>query len=218
MIRFTLALPLILGACVPAHDRAADLSLMTGLQADESHSARFAETCLNGASSESWFEHAGNHGWIVANDDWLATNGFAGLRRTVLQIPGGGAHVSETQAVFQKAGSTGAMALSIETSKSRDGGQTAKCTVHVMNADHLAVCASLGRALGRAPDRNQRYKDRDAQFIGWDMHHGGKPTRIGCDKPSVPPVQSGVVMSMTMDLTPNATPVRSHAAATANER
>ncbi len=213
MIRFLLPSLLLLGACVPVPDRAFDLSARTDFQVDNPLANTFAGICLAGDGSQAWHELAAKHGWIIADDALLAANGLQGLRRKILEVPGGGAHVSETQAVFIGVEADKVAALSLETSSSRDGGQSARCLVHFSKADHLALCASLGRLLGKAPDRNQRYTAHDAHFIGWDMHRDGRPVRIGCDKAALSPAQTGVVMSISIDLSVRTKPLQPEAVA-----
>lgn len=214
MIR--LLLPLLLAGCVAVIDPATDLSAKTATEPDNALVARFSRVCLAGSEADVWSDLATQQGWTVADDVLLQQNGLAALRRAVLAVPGGGAHVIETQTVMQSTADGTFAALSIESQRSRDGGHVERCTIHAQAGDLLAVCASLGNSLARAPDRNVRYGDKGAQFVGWDMHHGQTALRIGCEQAAQSAFLAfdGIVLSATADLSlaaaakPLSTPAR----------
>ena len=194
-------LALLLAACVA--NPALDISTYKLEKPSDALAGSFVDLCLSGNDPGAWLASSQANGWQIADDAGLEANGLKALKRQVLEVPGGGANVRESQQVLQQTLAGNFIALSLEEMSARDGAKSAKCSMYSTASELLGVCAAIGKSLKRAPDQNNRYRGRQAQFIAWNMGFDGRPLRVACEQApqSALLAYEGVVLSATLDLT-----------------
>jgi len=134
--------------------------------------SRFLQACIDPRKSTS------NAGWTEASDNRLKEMGLGQLKRKVLEIPGGGAPVSEKQDVFVAEDGTG-LVLEYVVISSRGKSDEHRCSVYA-DREFLPSCTALGQALKRPPDRNTRYENTGAHFINWQATQENRDISIEC--------------------------------------
>ena len=175
----------------------------TGLQADMAsanpHVERFHKICLaENASQAKRYDLASVQGFSDASDASLKAAGLLQLKKTVLEIPGGGAPVSETQKLMARSGDTGSV-LALEQRLEKSRPVSTYCKLYAASENYLEMCEALGKVIGRAPDANKKYKTGNAHFINWHVSLHGKNTRISCEAPgstALPDFKGGVLSAI----------------------
>lgn len=175
--------------------------------------AVFRQVCLTGRT----FPHsittlALDQGWRTASETDLEAASLEMLKKTVLEMPGGGARVSEEQQLLalQIPDNTAPLILSTERRIADGQTRSTRCALHTAGA-FLSQCEAMGRLAGKAPDSNQRYEATGAHFIRWQGIVENRPAVLGCETTPQSPTlaYSGTVLSLTVDYTQRKGAVRS---------
>ena len=173
---------------------------LNGDQASENLQVHgFYRICLSENASEAKrYDLATLEGFSEASDKDLQSLGLSPIRKTVFEIPGGGARVSESQKLLFHDGDVGSL-LSLEQHKEQKRLVSSSCKLYSADEDHLKMCETLGRVIGRAPDTNKKYKASNAHFINWHVSLNSKRVRISCENPgsSALPEFAGSILSVT---------------------
>jgi len=165
----------------------------------------FVQQCLGPVNSSSEFAAlAVQNGWQAADSAILEEAGLSRLKKTVLEIPGGGSPIRETQSLFSKRNRDTILVLGIEERYERRRRLNTSCSLYAQGEPLLKVCAALGKIIGRAPDENRRYKGSNSHFITWRSTPGDRPTQIRCQQSPQSQVlpYAGVVLSKLVDQSP----------------
>ena len=161
----------------------------------------FTNQCkLDTVSGKQFEEYAIEAEWKPADPTILKKAGLLALSNKVLEIPGGGSNIRETQSLFYKQHQKQLFILAIEERFQSDKLLFTSCRLHADEVSVLETCALLGKTIGRAPDINRHYKSNDARFISWNGTIDQKQTSILCQK-SAATVQmpyTGLVLSVTI--------------------
>lgn len=180
----------------PSHQQPADRSVLL---------TAFVQQCLGQINSSSEFAAlAVQNGWQAADSAILEEAGLSRLKKTVLEIPGGGSPVRETQSLFSKRYRNAVFILGIEERYERRRRLNTSCSLYGQGEPLLKVCAALGKIIGRAPDENRRYEGSNSHFITWRSTPGDRPTQIRCQQSPQSQIlpYAGVVLSKLVDQSP----------------
>ena len=180
-----------------------DLSLVAdnGTETSFPEANEFKRTCLSGAHlPEDAKIIATGSGWSEAGSRELEEAGLTQLRKTVLSIPGGGGRFVEEQEILSKTSSEGSMILNLERRISGDETRSTLCALY-SRTEFLKACEQLGREIGKAPDRNQKYPEREAHFIQWQTLIDGKEATVSCSRTPQSALMpyDGTVLSVLID-------------------
>jgi len=192
-----------LSGCVSAGPDIGALDLSSSQALSTSELTRvFQQACLMGnRTSLGGDEFAmGLIGWSLADDVLLEQNGLEALRKTVLAVPGGGARYSGTQELYAMTSGEMTIVLGHEQDFARTKHVTSRCSVYAPG-ELLAECESLGRLVGKAPDKNLNFPSSKARFISWDVKTGNRAAVVGCEhapQSRLMPYE-GIVLSLTID-------------------
>ncbi|WP_075995583.1 hypothetical protein [Salaquimonas pukyongi] len=172
----------------------------------------FREVCLTGRTTpQSIAALALDQGWQPANETDLEAVGLTKLRKRVLEIPGGGAKVSEEQHLLalRSESYSAPLILSAERRIGDARTRSTRCAVYA-EGPFLSQCEAMGRLAGKAPDSNQRYEATGAHFIRWQGVVENRPAALGCETTPQSPTlaYSGTVLSLTLDYTRHKETVR----------
>lgn len=160
--------------------------------------AEFSATCLSaGGSAKILREHLPAEDWLTAGKSQLEELSLQRLKKAILEIPGGGGKYKQTQSLFFKSEENVSLVLNLEESYSKNRLVSEKCELY-SKVDFLENCAALGKFLNRTPDRNQIYKQQDAQFINWQSTINNRPALIRCKRNPTGQTlgYKGIVMSL----------------------
>lgn len=189
-----------LSACIDLQLSPPDL-VVTGSTNTSFIANQFKETCLNSrGKTNSLRTSLPSLGWADADDIQLVEGGLRKLRKVVLKIPGGGGHYSQTQTLHIKEDKAHVYYLNLEERFTKKVKSGTHCALYSSAAEYLKTCSDIGKYLGRAPDRNQKYPSGKAQFIGWTLSIEGKRSVISCEKTPITGTlpYHGIVISLTV--------------------
>lgn len=143
----------------------------------------FARLCLEENRSISQLvEFAKSDGWQVTNSDALKQAGLAKLKRTMLEIPGGGGRYRETQSILSLG--TATVDLIANMMERFDRGNNlvrTECTLYSSQTDYLPVCAAIGTLLNGPPQSNKKFPHSNSHFIRWSIEINQRPASVRCD-------------------------------------
>ena len=121
-------------------------------------------------------------GWRDAQYDELEKAKLKNLRRTVLEIPGGGGRYRETQSLLTRGSDSGVIFLNLmQKFDRREKLISSQCSLHIEDADHLPICTSVGKMLNRAPQSNSKFSKTNSQFIRWNVVFNNYSASVRCD-------------------------------------
>ncbi len=161
--------------------------------------ASFASICLSGDGSTSGKKARALAGeFSPVGDRELAKAGLQGMKKQVLEIPGGGGRYRDTQEFLAKE----SRFLLLEERHEHGKLSSAKCRMVSSEEEFLSVCAALGKTLGKAPDSNTRYTGSDGQFLKWNSALANRPALVGCEKAKDYPAKGfeGTVLTATVKM------------------
>lgn len=173
----------------------------------------FRQVCLTGRTfPQSVATLALDQGWQPASETDLKAAALEPLKKTVLEMPGGGARVSEEQQLLALQNPNDAVPLILSVERRISDGRTrsTRCALHTAGP-FLSQCEAMGRLAGKAPDSNQRYEATGAHFIRWQGTVENRPAVLSCETtPQSPTLDyAGTVLSLTVDYTQRKGAVRS---------
>lgn len=214
--RTLVALPacLLLQACVtgidPVFTETAPREMSAGLSGPV---AAFREVCLTGRTfPQSITTLALDQGWQMASEDDLKAAKLEKLRKSILEMPGGGARISEEQQLLalRIPDASAPLILSAERRIASGRIRSTRCALYTADA-FLNQCEAMGRLAGKAPDSNQRYEATGAHFIRWQGVVENRPAALACETTPQSPTlaYSGTILSLTLDYTQHQGTVRS---------
>ncbi|MEZ5871709.1 MAG: hypothetical protein R3D32_07645 [Nitratireductor sp.] len=163
----------------------------------------FSRLCLSGTFMADTNSAETERLWSEPDDSALAAAGLTSLKKAILEMPGGGAVVSERQLLRQaRFGNTG-IVLAVEAVLERDKPVRLSCNMFSRDEQLLETCTALGRAIGKAPDANRKYPALDAHFIEWNVQLEAKPGLVTCERAPRSPIlpYDGVALKLVLDLT-----------------
>ena len=173
----------------------------------------FREACLTGRTfPQSITMLALDQGWRPASEDDLKAAALEKLRKSILEMPGGGARISEEQQLLalQTPDFAAPLILSAERRIANGHTRSTRCAVYTTGT-FLSQCEAMGRLAGKAPDSNQRYEATGAHFIRWQGVVENRPAALACETTPQSPTlaYSGTILSLTLDYTQRKGEVRS---------
>lgn len=139
----------------------------------------FVNSCLAGAVEFDRFrKKALEHGWVEATEAGLEAAGFS-TQSSKPQRNAGGKPLEQKQQYGHQELEQGQV-LEIQSGRRSDTTFEVVCTLYAPQDEFLPLCATLGKVLKRAPDRNIRYPNREAHFIAWHFRAEEKAAFIDC--------------------------------------
>lgn len=166
--------------------------------------AQFKETCLSANGDIlSLRGTLPGHGWSEADDIQLVSGELKRLRKVVLRIPGGGGYFSQTQTIHFKEDNGRIYFLNLEERFASNAKSSTFCALYSEASDYLETCSNVGKLIKRRPDRNEKYPNASAQFIGWKTSIAGRRARVTCDRTPISGTlpYRGVVISLSVENT-----------------
>lgn len=128
--------------------------------------------------------------WKPASVGDLQANHLSHIKRTVLEVPGGGGRYKESQTLLTYSNhheiNISNQIFRFDRSNRRVHTQ---CTLYLPGRNHLSLCTALGKALNKAPDANQRFSNQNVHLIHWNITVDGHPVRLGCKGHQLTPHQ-----------------------------
>lgn len=145
--------------------------------------AQFKDTCLRVKGDVlSLRDTVPWQGWSDADDIQLVTGELKRLRKIVLSIPGGGGHFSQTQTIHFKEDEGRIYFLSLEERFATKAKSGTYCAIYSEASDYLKTCSDVGKLIKKQPNRNEKYPNGGAHFIGWKTSFSGKRARVSCER------------------------------------
>ncbi len=154
--------------------------------------------------------------WLLAEVKDLEKAKLSKLRRTILEIPGGGGHFRETQTLLiDKSHETKRFLNLMQKFNRQDKLVSTKCVFYVEGENHLPICTSIGKLLKRPPDSNSKFSQSNSQFIRWNIVLHAKKGSVRCDGMGTIEADAkqdtktnangfnGTIVSLTIDRTSN---------------
>ena len=210
MLCACLCLPACVSGLDPVFTETAPREIATGLTEPVTV---FRQVCLTGRTfPQSVSTLALDQGWRPASETDLEAAALETLKKTVLEMPGGGARINEEQQLLALPIPDSAVPLIVSAERRMADGRTrsTRCALYT-EAPFLSQCEAMGRLAGKAPDSNQRYEATGAHFIRWQGTVENRPAVLGCETTPQSPTlaYSGTVLSLTVDYTLHTGAVRS---------
>ncbi|MGB7334923.1 MAG: hypothetical protein WBD01_03940 [Salaquimonas sp.] len=165
--------------------------------------SQFRSICLSGSIfPDEWADYASARSWTLSNAGGLEAAGLTPLKKHVLSIPGGGGRFDEEQIILSLGDPQNQMTLNLERRYSGETTLSSFCEIY-SKQEYLRTCEALGKGIGRAPDHNQRYADKNAHFIRWEANTNNMPASISCETAPQSAVlpYSGISLRLRIDHT-----------------
>ena len=140
----------------------------------------FHAICLKSKGEVSFMQdRATEYQFSIASDQNLLDLGLPNIRKRTLLIPGGGAHISETQKVSVNQDQQTVLVTEEQFAKSDL--VKSQCIIYTPFLKSIQPCVSLGFMINHSPVKNVRNIADNSHILTWQGHAHGIRLLISCE-------------------------------------